>query len=386
MSSRSRDLTRREFLETSALLTGGGVLAGGLGLAKGLFAGSEPEKKGTVEYRTLGRTGLKISSVSLGTMNATDPAVVDRALDLGINYIDTARGYQGGQNEKMVGSVLERRRGETYIGTKCGVSGSVDGIVASVEESLRALRTDVIDIIQFHGIERDEHLTWAPAIEAFGKLRDQGKVRFVGVTYHTRMAELTRALAKNDFWDTALVAYNFNTEESLSEAIREAAKAGKGIIAMKTQGGGFQTSSFEGATAHQASLKWVLQNEGVTGAVPGVTTIQQLEEDFAASGKRLSLYDRLRLEGFARASAGKTCLMCGDCDGSCPEGVKVREVNRALMYAECYRDAALGKLTYEEIPPTERASACVSCSGCKVRCRGRLDIAGRMRRAHALLA
>jgi len=381
--------TRRDFLRTSAGLIGaltlGSTFLNSRAAGNSLFAEEPKEDRGQIIYRTLGRTGLKVPAVSIGAMNATDPAVIERALDLGINYIDTARSYQGGNNEIMVGKVLSRRRDEAYIGTKVGILKTVKGVIASVEKSLKALRTDYIDLIQIHGIRGKEHLKLAPMREAFERLRSRGKVRFVGVTYHTNMTEITRALAKDDFWDTALIAYNYKCGEDLSQAIREAARAGKGIIAMKTQAGGYKTGEFPGLSPHQASLRWVLKNEGVACAIPGVRTVQQLEEDFAAMSKRFSWWDDLTLRRYSAATAGTFCTMCGSCNGRCPKGVSIQDVNRCLMYAEGYGDIALAKCCYKSIPQDARGRLCSDCTTCRVECPSGLDIRSRMRRAQELL-
>ncbi len=156
-----------------------------------------------MQYRTLGRTGLRVSEVGFGGaqvgianyIEKWDPAgereqqsVVDalhRALDLGLNYVDTAPGYGSGTSEEVLGRVIRERRGECVVATKTGARDPA-GIVRSVEDSLRRLQTDVIDVLQFHGgwygPEDVEKILQSGGLETYQKLREQGKIRFLGFT------------------------------------------------------------------------------------------------------------------------------------------------------------------------------------------------------------
>ena len=138
---------RRKFLKrvSSALL---GIAT--VPIWKASPAAEKTEKTPVLEFRTLGRTGLKVTAVSMGVMNCSDPAVLLRAFDLGINFYDTADCYMNGRNEEMVGKVFEGNRQKVFIQTKVHVHDEKK-MRASVERSLRRLRTDYIDVLVWHG-------------------------------------------------------------------------------------------------------------------------------------------------------------------------------------------------------------------------------------------
>ena len=175
-------------------------------------------------------------------MLTPEAEVIRIALDHGVNYVDTARKYMGGKNEEIVGKALKGMRDKVYVATKTPpTSKSREDIIKDVETSLKTLGTDHVDVIQLHNItDADKDRLFFPETrEALLKLKKDGKVHFFGVTTHKNQAEVLNALVddKDRFFDTALVAYNFKSDKSITEAIARASKANIGIIAMKTQGG-----------------------------------------------------------------------------------------------------------------------------------------------------
>jgi uncharacterized protein len=385
-----KGMNRRTFIKagvvgTATALIAPPALAGSLQQ----FAASETSFPKPL-YRTLGRTGLKITVVSFGAMLTPEPEVIRVALEQGVNYIDTARKYMGGKNEETVGRAVRGMRDKVFIATKTSPDSRTKAeIIRDVETSLRTLGTDHIDVIQLHNVTGEERILLAETREALTLLKKQGKVRFCGVTTHKNEVEVLNALVNDPehFFDTCLVKYNFKTEQDVSDAIDRAASAGIGIIAMKTQIGGYDTTGQGKISAHQAALKWVLQNPKVTAAIPGMKDLSQLREDVAVMGMRFSYADQRRLERYADAVAQDYCNFCGACEGGCPRGVEISTVNRALMYAEGgYRDPGLARATYGELPHGASAAACLDCQGCAARCRNGIDIAAKMERARSLLA
>ena len=339
-------------------------------------------------YRTLGRTGLKITMVSFGAMLTPEPEVIRLAIKQGVNYIDTARKYMGGKNEETVGKAIKGMRDKVYLASKTlPESKTKTEITRDVEASLKALGTDHIDVIQLHSLTSRERIFLDETREALSQLKKQGKVRFCGVTTHKNETEVLNALAGDPehFFDTCLVKYNFKSDAEVSAAIERAAATGVGIIAMKTQMGGYDTTGL-GITPHQAALKWVLQNPRITAAIPGMKDLTHLREDIAVMGMRFSYADLRRLDRYAEAIAPFYCSFCGSCENGCPLGVEISTINRSLMYAEGgYRDLSLAKATYAEVLPQASASACVACDACTARCVRGLDIAAKMERARGLL-
>ncbi|MGO9121419.1 MAG: aldo/keto reductase, partial [Desulfomonilaceae bacterium] len=152
----SRKIGRRKFIK--------GASSAVLGLATAPFWNAnltfaETEKAGTPQYRTLGNTGLKVTAVSMGVMNCTDPAVLRRASDLGINFFDTAHGYMGGRNEEMVGKVFRGKRDKVVIQTKIHFHGTEKENRQSVETSLRRLQTDHVDVLLAHSLTKPDEVS-----------------------------------------------------------------------------------------------------------------------------------------------------------------------------------------------------------------------------------
>lgn len=386
--------TRREFLEmvgATAGLAAIGAMPVALPEARSSPAGGETVK------RPLGDTGFRVSTVSFGAMTTRDPEVIRYAVDRGVDYIDTADCYMGGENERIVGRALKGIRDKVVLATKVHIAPA-DRMIRSAENSLRSLGTDVIDILQLHGISSEDEVTDGSAREALRKLIDQGKVRAAGVTTHSGQAEVLRAVQKHGFYQTVLVAYNFRSDKGigatvkgalgmsgLSETIRTAGESGIGIIAMKTQAGGYPSPP-GGASPHQAALAWVLSNPGVATAIPSMTTYAQVDENLGARGKRFSFADRVALERYALEIGGRHCGLCGSCAGSCPRGVDVPSVLRSLTYYEGYREEGLARSAYAAIRAGRDAAACTDCDRCLVACRLRLPVGRIARKAHSLLA
>ena len=341
-------------------------------------------------YRTLGRTGLKISMVGFGAMLTPEPEVIRVAIEQGVNYINTARKYMAGKNEFTVGQAVKGMRDKVFIATKAlSESKTKAAIIRDVETSLKALGTDYIDVIQLHDITETAKMFIPETREALTLLKKQGKVRFCGVTTHQNEVAVLNALVDDpdSFFDTCLVKYNFKSDPKVTAAISRAAQAGIGIIAMKTQIGGYDTSGLGRITPHQAALKWVLQNPHVSAAVPGMKDLTELKEDIAVMGMSFGYADQRRLERYAETIAPYYCSFCGSCEAGCPQGVEISKVNRALMYAEGgYRDLSLARATYAELPGTAGASACLECGTCTARCVNGLDISAKMDRARTVLS
>jgi aryl-alcohol dehydrogenase-like predicted oxidoreductase len=389
-SSKNRGLNRREFLTISVLGTTSTVLgASRLAGAVQQYAANEPLVLPKPVHRILGRTGLKITVVSFGAMLTPEPEVLRIAFDLGVNYVDTARKYMDGKNEEIVGAALIGRRDKVYVATKTPPDArSRNAIIRDVEMSLKALGTDYIDIIQLHSLKDKERIFISETREALVKLREQGKVRYFGVTTHKNQPEVLNALVddKDRFFDMALVAYNFESSATIGEAVARAAKAGIGIVAMKTQAGGYRTQALGGVSPHQAALKWALQNPNVTAAVPSMQNLVHLRENIAVMGMPFTRADRRVLQKYHAAVASSYCDLCGMCEGTCPKRVEISKINRSLMYAEGYRNYELALSTYREIPPPLAASACLDCPVCVASCVRGLNIAAQMDRARSVLA
>lgn len=390
-TAEKREMNRRTFIKAGMAGTATALIAPPA-FAEALQQMAEAEQTPFPKpvYRTLGRTGLKITVVSFGAMLTPEPEVIRLAIENGVNYIDTARKYMSGKNEEIVGRAIKGMRDKVYLATKTLSDSKTKGdIIRDVEASLKALGTDHIDVIQLHNVTDRERIFIAETREALSLLKKQGKVRFCGVTTHKNEADVLNALVDDPdrFFDTCLVKYNFKSDKDVLAAVDRAAAAGVGIIAMKTQAGGYETTAMGKITPHQAALKWALQNPKVTAAIPGMRNMTEYREDIAVMGMPFRYADLRRLDRYAEAIAPFYCNFCGACEPGCLRGVEISTVNRALMYAEGgYRDISLARATYSELPPSSTAAVCADCEGCSARCFNGLDIAAKMERARGLLA
>jgi predicted aldo/keto reductase-like oxidoreductase len=346
-----------------------------------LYASAGPA---TPVYRTLGRTGLRITAVGYGTDLASEPEVIRAGVDMGINYLDTARTYIRGRGEEIVSRAIEGLRDKVYIATKTHGT-TKEAVFRDAQASLKSLRTDHVDVLFLHGLTDPERALDPDIREALAKLKEQGKVRFLGVSAHTNQAEVVDGIVNDPdrFFDVVFLAYNFKSDPSVKQAIARAAKAGLGVLAMKTMTGGYEIGVRRPIGPHQAALKWVLQDANVSAAVAGMKTVDEVKELTQVMGAKFTSADERALRRYSRAIDPYYCRLCGRCEKTCPKGVGISTVNRALMYAEGYRDRVLAEIAFRE---ASAASACLDCKECVARCANGLNIAKNMRRALRLFA
>ena len=190
-----------------------------------------------MDQRVLGRTGLKVSPLGFGCMTTSDAAVIERAADLGINYFDTARSYQNGNNERMVGAALKGKRQQIILSSK-SLGKNKQEALTDLETSLRELRTDYLDIWYLHNRNTPEEVT-DDLLEAQQAAKKDGKIRFAGVSAHFNMPDMLADLVKRGRTDVTLASYNFTMKPNLTDAIQTARRAGMGVVAMKVLAGGF---------------------------------------------------------------------------------------------------------------------------------------------------
>lgn len=374
--------TRRHFIRNT------GAIAGGILMTNpklSITQSSEKSDQIVHEYRTLGETGLKVTTVGYGAMRTTDGAVVERALDLGINFVDTAYVYQGGNSERMVGNVLKKRRKDVILCTKIKPDSEKD-MIRMFEESLKRLQTDYVDILYAHSLKKTDELHDETIMNLFQRFKKEGKVRFIGFSTHSNETELVDQAAEDKFWEVILVAYNFEKEKELTTAINKAGAAGIGIVGMKTQAGGYKTESIGSLSPHQAALKWVLQNPNVHTTIPSMVTFDQLEENIQVMGKKMGWNDRKILNKYGQGIDKRYCRSCESCKGSCPNGVDIPEVNRCYMYADGYEDPDLARINYRQLAASENAASCENCDECVARCKYGIDLKNRMPYINQLLA
>jgi len=313
----SEGCDRRTFLKGSvAASTGPGLIASGGIFAKASAEATEPSRT-TIPQRPLGKTGRQVSIYGLGGLYTVsmrdrhDEAVeiVNRAIDLGVNYIDTCTAYGTGASELNIGPVMKKRRDEVFLASK-SEDYTYDGTMALFEQNLKRLQTDHIDLYQHHlldGLGRLEQLQQKhSARQAFERLRDQGAIRYIGVTGHS-----SRVLADalNDYpYDCALITLNaagavMDDPEDLDRFFRVAKAKGVGVIAMKVVARG---ALIKQGLDIRRLLHYVLSYP-VSTAIVGISAVSHLEENVrVASGfKPLSEKEMAEIRAAAKSWPGR---------------------------------------------------------------------------------
>ena len=372
-------------------------LAAGLALpAAGMGAPQAPAKEVKLTWRTLGKTGLKVTSLSFGCMTTSDASVIQRAADLGIVHFDTARSYQSGNNERMVGAALKSRRKQVIISTKTRAE-TKQAALADLDTSLKELGTDYLDIWYLHQ-RNDPAAVTDELLEVQRAAKQAGKIRFAGVSTHFNMDQMLPFLAKLGQTDVALTTYNFAMrsvaeannakmdapQSDMTAAIRDARKSGMGIVAMKALAGG--TSRVErgdrvyGANpqalvkqlkqegAPVAAIKWVLRNESVDTAIVCMANHEELDENLQAMAQTYGDKDEKLLNAQLAYIGPTYCRMCGACQGVCDKGVPVPDMLRFASYADGYGQFAMARERFLELPEQVRAIRCRDCASCSVDC------------------
>ncbi|MDH5315062.1 MAG: aldo/keto reductase [Gemmatimonadota bacterium] len=279
---RERDVSRRDFVRAGA--AGAAAVALSPQLAAAGPAG--------MAERPLGRTGHRVRLFSLGGQATLEKAgtrdesvaIINRAIDLGVNYIDTAAAYGRGISQTYIGEVMATRRKEVYLASKTH-DRTYDGSMRLLEESLRLLRTDHLDAWQIHRLSTDEELDQIlrpdGALKAVEKARREGMVRFAGVTGHTDPDVLMHAIERYPF-DQILMALNAADPHYLPFAARLlplAAKKNMGIIGMKIPARG-RLFREGGVSTMRDAMEWTLSHP-VSTVIVGCDTVAQLEENVA---------------------------------------------------------------------------------------------------------
>lgn len=395
MSEHNSEFSRRKFISTSL----GTLAAAGLaGAAPGLALGqTEAVASGTdaeVLYRTLGKTGLKMPIVSMGAGHCNDPRLVQASFEKGVRLFDTAAVYQYGRNEQMVGNALAKAkvREQAIIATKIFTPDQRRGLDATqskkkimqlVEGCLKRLRTDYIDILYLHAVADVETVTNEATLENMAKLKEQGKVKAIGTSTHTDAANIINATVATGVYDVVLTHINFTMADDtdLLAAIANAASKGLGVVAMKTQAGGGRFPNpdtlreYDSATINRACLKWVLQNENITTAIPGYDNYEHMNLNFeVASSLEYTDSERAFLSDNSIKLGMGFCRQCKGCLSSCPKNSDVPTLMRTHMYAAQYANFELARRTLDGIPADSGFKNCADCSACTAQCVNSVDI------------
>lgn len=369
-------IDRRGFLKTG--ITGA---AGIMAISPAMIKATESSKETDIIYRTLGKTGLKIPVISFGVMRADNANLCKAAFEKGITFFDTANGYQNGNNEIMLGNLFKDYPRKSFvIATKVKPDGldrigkptdqtTAEDFLKKFNESLTRLKMDYVDILYIHSVNNPEILEHKPILNAVKKLKKDGKIRFMGFSTHSNEATVISAASATDDWDVILTSYNFKQTyiSEMNSAIKKAAAAGIGIVAMKTlAGGGFLDKEKTKPINTTAAIKWALSNPDVTTTIPGMTAFDQLDLNVKILGDIALLEQEKNDLVLANVESGMYCTGCGKCITACPKNLPVPDLMRAFMYAYGYSNTYMASSLLSELGTT--ADPCKDCNACSVNC------------------
>jgi len=373
-----------------------------------------------MQYRSLGNTGLKVSALGFGAMRLpmegnhakTKEAVdiIHRAFKLGVNLIDTAVGYCNQESEITVGKALKGWRDRIVVSTKNPYRGSdPKEWRALLDQSLRRLNVDQIDIYNFHSLKLEEFQGWEKLarspIDEMKEAKEEGLIGHVGFSCHDTPANMIKLLDTGLFESMIL---QYNLLNTTNERVMAYAKGkGVGIIVMGPVGGGRLAAPSKALmgmigkpvnSTAELALRFVLSNPNVSAALSGMSTLEMVEENVATASieTSLTLAERKHiLEALEEKKklADLYCTGCGYCM-PCPNGVDIPKNFELMNYNRLYGLEDYAKRQYQRLaervvdglPKPAWAAACQECGECEEKCPQNIEIRKRLKETNATLA
>jgi predicted aldo/keto reductase-like oxidoreductase len=337
--------------------------------------------------------------------------LLDQAIDAGVNYIDTAWPYHGGQSEVFLGRTLQHgRRAKVHLATKLPVwlVKAESDWERLLDQQRERLRSDTIDFYLLHGLnaERWETIRRLHGLEAVERARADGRIRYIGFSFHGSLPEFT-SIIDGYAWQFCQVQYNLLDEQyqAGTEGVRYAASRQVGVAVMEPLRGGGLAQNLPDAvsaiwarhpmsrTPAQWALRWVWDHPEVVTALSGMNSERQLEENLAAAdsaragamgANEFALVDEVRQ--YFRARTKVPCTTCGYCQ-PCPNGVAIADVFSAYNASAMFdaKQAAASAYRAFVVRAGHGADACLECGECEPKCPQTIPIPARLKEAHAHL-
>ncbi len=322
-----------------------------------------------MEYRILGKTGLKISRMGFGgiPIQRIDAegakTLIHELKDAGVNFIDTARGYT--VSEEYLGYALEGIRENFVVATK-SMSRTKEAMAADIDISLKNLRTGYIDLYQLHNLPPEQlAVVTAPggALEALLEAKAAGKIRHIGMTSHS--LDTFRMALELPWVETFMFPYNI-VETQAEDLIAKAAEKNIGFICMKPLAGG----AIEEATL---ALRYVCANPNVTVVIPGMAEPKELQQNLAAASdtSELTQEEKAGFQKIRSALGTQFCRRCNYCQ-PCSAGINISGAFLFDGYLQRYGLADWARSRYMAME--KKASDCIGCGACEQRCPYQLPI------------
>ena len=379
--------SRREFLQAGLALPAAGLVSS---VPDAAFQ-KEPPK---ITYRTLGRTGLKVTGVGYGIGYEPNVEVVNRAIDLGVNYFDTSRDYR--ESEAIFAGCIKGRRQKIHISTKSG-STKKDEILKDMDTSLKVLGTDYVDIWHLHARDMPARIP-DEALEAMVQCKQSGKARFIGFSCHNPN-NMVGFLLNAKVFDVMQTTYSFAIGSGFREkAVQTLAAENIGVIAMKVVvalsginmkrggSGASQPTNKKEGQGPLAGIKWVLSNPAIGTTVPNMNSIAELEMNLRAMSEPYTPADEQLLFVLNEKIRPDYCRMCFQCDGKCPKGMPVADVLRYLAYYDFSGSLYQAVMNFRNLDSDVRKIRCSDCASCAIQCPNGVQVRDRLMRAQDLIA
>ncbi len=360
--------SRSGFFKTAGLAAGAAVVAGGRVQA------AETAAAGPARRR-LGRSGLELPVVSLGTGSAQDVNVIKFAIAQGMDFIHTSTTYKEGRAIRNVAEAIKGQRDKVLLGLKITWRPDDD---KSMEAALETLGVESVDIAFFH--IHDEKEVSDPKYRAGAeRWKKMGRFKAIGLTSHKETSQCIAAALDQGFYDALMPSYAMSMEEEFLPIFKRAEEQGVGVILMKTARG------LGGAYAD--SVPHYLATPGITTITKGAASFQEVKQLVEASKAKADPQAGVLLRERAKLAMGGHCTMCGTCTRTCPKGFPVADVVRCSDYYlenAAYVDTAVE--TYRTLARAPSPAACGDCSLCEQACRNGVPVVHHIRRAEAALA
>ena len=322
-----------------------------------------------MEYKVLGKTGLRVSVMGFGgiPIQRIDAAgtkpLIHRLMEAGVNYIDTARGYT--VSEEYLGEALEGIRQNFILATK-SMARDKASMEKDIATSLKNLRTDYIDLYQIHnpnGAQLEQVMAPGGALEALVEAREAGKIGHIGITLHA--VDLFEKALELPWVETIMFPYNI-VETQAEELIAKCAEKNIGFIAMKPLAGGAIEDG-------RLAMRYICANPAVTVAIPGMADMAEVEQNLAAAEDHSPLNEQelAAMEAIRKELGTNFCRRCNYCQ-PCSAGINISGAFLFEGYHNRYGLQGWAKDRYLALPKT--ASDCVDCGLCEERCPYHLPI------------
>jgi predicted aldo/keto reductase-like oxidoreductase len=377
-----------------------------------------------MQYRTFGKLDWKVSVLGFGAMRLPllgdgsgkidEPEatrMLHYAIDRGVNYVDTAYPYHGGESEKFVGRALQGGyRDKVRLATKlpCWLVKTADDFDRLLNEQLERLRTDHIDFYLLHGLNagRWDDLTKLKVFDWAEKARASGRFHHLGFSFHDEYEVFQRIVDGYDKWVFCQIQYNFMDEEHQAgtRGLQYAAGKGLAVVVMEPIRGGrlsiappppiqeiWETAPIQRTPADWA-LQWVWNHPEVSVVLSGMSAMQHVEENVASaerSGPGQMTEEELALIGRVRDKYREICpIPCTKCEYClpCPNEVNIPRILEIYNEAVMYNEYGSARLFYSWLGENERADNCIECLECEDKCPQNIAITEWLKKADELLA